>query len=83
MNIMMVTSSVCSSSNMGVHGSTRSGHAGLKSRLANECSIFTVTEAENTVKGSFDQLEDISVSEWTAWYTMMLRRSWKVCTNRF
>jgi len=25
MNIMMVTSSVCSSSNIGVHGSTRSG----------------------------------------------------------
>jgi len=59
------------------------GPPGLKLRLANECSIFTVTEAENTIKGSFDQLEDISVSEWTARYAMMLRRSWKVCTNRF
>ena len=40
-------------------------------------------QRQSTVKGSFDQLEDISVSEWTARYAMMLRRSWKVCTNRF
>jgi len=52
-------------------------------RFEVQTSIFTVTEAESTVKGSFDQLEDISVSEWTARYAMMLRRSWKVCTNRF